>query len=185
MNSRETILQAVLHNQPELTPLPDISIFKVKYPDIVQKYMDTFKSINGDVHLVSGLEEIKELMQQSFDLTKRIVTTLPEMNETFSLLLSQPSGALLGSDQLKVTILNDDSVPPLAWSGINWMGQEIHLRFASISGRLYRIERAPDMIAHAWSVVADNLPGTGGVVEMIDPNTSPTQQGFYRLVLLP
>lgn len=111
--------------------------------------------------------------------------TLPEMDETFFLLLSQPSGAVLGADQIQAMIINDDSIPPLAWNGINWVGQEIQLHFASISGRRYRVERALDMTVQTWSLVADNLLGTGGIIEVIDPTTSQTVQGYYRLVLLP
>jgi L-lactate dehydrogenase complex protein LldG len=81
MSSRESILQAVLHNQPESTPLPDISIFKVAYEDIVQKYMDMFTSISGTIHAINNIEEVKELLGQAFDLTKRIITTLPELND--------------------------------------------------------------------------------------------------------
>jgi L-lactate dehydrogenase complex protein LldG len=81
MSSRETILQAVLHNQPESVPLPDISIFKVELNDVVQKYMDVFKSINGEIYEVRDVAEIQALIHQNFDMDKRILTTLPELND--------------------------------------------------------------------------------------------------------
>jgi L-lactate dehydrogenase complex protein LldG len=80
MSSRETILQAVLHNQPKSVPMPDISIFKVELEDVVQKYMDVFKSIMGEVCEVRDVAEIKALIHQNFDMDKRILTTLPELN---------------------------------------------------------------------------------------------------------
>ena len=47
MNTREKILEAVLKNQPQTTPLPDISMFKGDYDNAVQRYMDVFKTIGG------------------------------------------------------------------------------------------------------------------------------------------
>ena len=111
--------------------------------------------------------------------------TLPEMDETLFLLLAQPSGAVLGPDALCATIVNDDAVPPLALSGFYWAGQDLHLQFASISGRLYRVERTLLLTTQSWSSVADSIPGSGGLVEVTDPAAAQRLQGFYRLVLLP
>jgi chitinase len=111
--------------------------------------------------------------------------TLPEMDEAFFLLLSQPSGAVLGLNQVRATILNDDPLPSLALSGLNWVGQDLHLQFASINGGRYRVERSLNLSAQLWSAVADNVLGTGGLVDVTDPAAGPGPQGFYRLVLLP
>ncbi|HWB26714.1 MAG TPA: LUD domain-containing protein [Chitinophagaceae bacterium] len=81
MDSRELILQAVLHNQPELTPLPDISIFQLEFDDVVQKYIDIFTSIGGEAYPVTGLDEVKNFVRQKFAADKRIITTLPELND--------------------------------------------------------------------------------------------------------
>ena len=45
MSTREKILEAVLKNQPPATALPDITMFKGDNNDLVQKYMDVFKTI--------------------------------------------------------------------------------------------------------------------------------------------
>ena len=81
MSSRETILATVLQNQPQLTSLPDISIFKVKDEDTVQKYIDTFISIGGKIFVVESIDAVKALIPGNFDVTKRIVTTLPQLND--------------------------------------------------------------------------------------------------------
>ena len=81
MSGREKILATVLHNQPQLTPLPDISIFKVHNQDIVQKYIDTFIGIGGKIFSVESIDAIKTLIRENFDITKRIVTTLPELTD--------------------------------------------------------------------------------------------------------
>jgi len=85
MSSREKILASVLHNQPQLTPLPDISIFKVHNQDIVQKYIDTFIGIGGKIFSVESIDAVKILIPENFDITKRIVTTLPELTDVAEL----------------------------------------------------------------------------------------------------
>src|SRR5665647_1633444 len=86
MSSRKKILEAVLNNQPQTTLLPDISMFKGDNYDIVQKYMDVFKTIGGSVFLVDDIDAIKALINEHFDVTKRIVTSLPELSDRFELL---------------------------------------------------------------------------------------------------
>jgi L-lactate dehydrogenase complex protein LldG len=85
MSGREKILATVLHNQPQLTPLPDISIFKVHNQDIVQKYIDTFIGIGGKIFSVESIDAVKILIPENFDITKRIVTTLPELTDVAEL----------------------------------------------------------------------------------------------------
>lgn len=82
MNSREKILEAVLNNQPPTSPLPDIGIFKGDSNGTVQKYMDVFKTIGGSAYLVDDIAEVKALIDEHFDVTKRILTTLPELSDT-------------------------------------------------------------------------------------------------------
>ena len=86
MNSRERILQAVLDNTTSATPLPDISMYKGDRTDIVQKYMDVFKLIGGSAFLVNDFNEIKTLVIEQFDVSQRVVTTLPELSPDYELL---------------------------------------------------------------------------------------------------
>ncbi len=86
MSSRETILAAVKKNQPPLSPLPDISMFKVMEPDIASKYTDVFTGIGGQVIAVSLLDHIKPLLSEHFDTSKRVVTTLPELSDVAELI---------------------------------------------------------------------------------------------------
>ena len=88
MNTREQILEAVLKNQPKPTLLPDISVFKGDATDVVEKYMDVFKSIGGGAYLVEDIATIKTILHEQFDFTKRILTTLPELSDTCELLSS-------------------------------------------------------------------------------------------------
>jgi len=86
MNTREKILEAVLKNQPQISPLPDITMFKGDNNDTVQKYMYVFKTIGGSAYLVDDIAAVKTLINEHFDVTKRIVTTLPELSDRFELL---------------------------------------------------------------------------------------------------
>lgn len=79
-------MSAVLNNQPQSSELPDISIFKGDYENVVQKYIDVFRSINGTAILVDNIDEVTSLIQKDFDTTKRIVTTLPELSHHFELI---------------------------------------------------------------------------------------------------
>jgi L-lactate dehydrogenase complex protein LldG len=81
MSSREKILEAVLKNQPATMALPDTSMFKGDGADTLQKYMAIFKTIGGTVYLADTITAVKELMRTNFDVSKRIVTTLPELSD--------------------------------------------------------------------------------------------------------
>ncbi|MDO1445657.1 LUD domain-containing protein [Rhodocytophaga aerolata] len=86
MSSREKILAAVLENQPSKSPLPDMSAFKGATEGIVEKYMETFISIGGSVFKGASADDIKQLIQENFDTSKRIITTLPELADPIELL---------------------------------------------------------------------------------------------------
>lgn len=86
MNTRERILQAVLKNQPATTLLPDIASFKGDTENLVQRYMDVFKTIGGSPLLADDLTMAKTLISENFDLTNRIITTLPELTDVAELL---------------------------------------------------------------------------------------------------
>jgi len=81
MTSKETILAAVLENQPGPAPLPDINIFFKEGQDFVQQYADTFTGIGGNIFLVNDIESVKALAKEHFDFSKRIITTLPELSD--------------------------------------------------------------------------------------------------------
>jgi L-lactate dehydrogenase complex protein LldG len=86
MSAREKILEAVLENQPPATALPDISMFKGDNNNLVQKYMDVFKTIGGTAFLVDDIGAVKILINQNFDTAKRTVTTLAELSGNFELI---------------------------------------------------------------------------------------------------
>lgn len=78
---RGAILAAVLQNQPSLVELPDISFLKGDTENVHEKYINTLTAIGGKALQVSNFDEIKALISQQFDVTKRIVSTLPELSD--------------------------------------------------------------------------------------------------------
>jgi L-lactate dehydrogenase complex protein LldG len=88
MTSREKILEAVLKNQPPTSPLPDISMFKGADNNTVQNYIDIFKTIGGSAYLVDDVANVKALIQEHYDVTKRVITTLPELTDAAELISS-------------------------------------------------------------------------------------------------
>ena len=64
-------------------------------------------------------------------------------------------------------------------------GDTFRLTFSSIAGRLYRVERSPDMSPGTWTPVADMVPGNGASVEITDSAAGSFAQAFYRVILLP
>ena len=82
MSSRESILAAVLSNQPPASVLPDIDEFKGTEENIVSGYGKVFASIGGQVFTVQSLSEIDALIQDNFDGTRRIITTLPALHQS-------------------------------------------------------------------------------------------------------
>lgn len=50
--------------------------------------------------------------------------------------------------------------------------------FATVTGRLYRVEASPSLAAPDWQPVVTNLPGTGAPQEVLDPN--PATPRYFR-----
>ena len=62
--------------------------------------------------------------------------------------------------------------------------QDVRLRFATVSGRLYRLEAADSLTNPTWSLVGQ-IMGTGNEVEVLDPSAARRAQRFYRVVVVP
>ena len=64
-------------------------------------------------------------------------------------------------------------------------GGSIRLGFRSALGKKYRVEKTDTLATPEWRVLQDQISGTGGVVEVIDPAAAQRQSRFYRVRLLP
>ena len=121
MSSRETILAAVKQNQPPLSPLPDISMFKVTEVDIVAKYADTFTGIGGQIFRFAQLDAIGKVVPEHFDTGKRIVTTLHELSD-FAELISAESDPH-SYDDVELAILKARFA--VAENGAVWLTEDV------------------------------------------------------------
>lgn len=121
MNSREKILEAVLKNQPTTTPLPDIAIFKGDINDKIEKYINVFKSIGGAAFLVDDINVAKELINQNFDVTKRVITTLTELSDIAEVLSSTDDPHSLEDVELAVIKAHFG----VAENGAVWLTEEM------------------------------------------------------------
>jgi PKD repeat protein len=66
-----------------------------------------------------------------------------------------------------------------------WVGNTFRLTFSSMAGRMYRVERSSTMLPGSWTTLADQVPGTGGLVVVVDPSAGSLAQAFYRVVIAP
>jgi len=83
MSTRERILADVLKNQPSASPLPDMSAFKGGNQDVVATYCEVFTGIGGKAFRVKSFAEIKHRIAEQFDTAQRIITSLPELSDSF------------------------------------------------------------------------------------------------------
>jgi hypothetical protein len=64
-------------------------------------------------------------------------------------------------------------------------GNDSIVRFPSVSGRLYRVERSADLTPASWVVLADNIAGTGNPVQVSHSGAISLGRQFYRVSVLP
>ena len=121
MTTREKILEAVLKNQPPATALPDISFFKGDNNDLIQKYMNVFKTIGGTAFLVDDMAAIKTLVNENFDTAKRTVITLTELSESFELI--SPGADPHTYDDVELAIIKAHF--GVAENGAIWLTEEV------------------------------------------------------------
>ncbi len=65
------------------------------------------------------------------------------------------------------------------------IGNNVQIRFPTVLGKYYRVERSPAPNAASWDVVAGNVAGDGHVAEILDPINSESPSSIYRVVLQP
>lgn len=61
---------------------------------------------------------------------------------------------------------------------------EFIVSFATVPNKTYAVDRTGNLLAGPWETITNNIPGTGGVIEIHDPLASSTASRFYRVRLL-
>jgi hypothetical protein len=99
--------------------------------------------------------------------------------------LSFPGGSFTNTVPAQsITLFVLPAGAPMHITGVLTADGHFAITFPSRSGQNYRVERADSLSAPAWSAVADNVPGTGSPIQIIDTSTSLQAQRFYRVVVL-
>jgi L-lactate dehydrogenase complex protein LldG len=121
MGTREKILEAVLNNQPAPTALPDITMFGGDRKNLVQKYMEVFKSIGGNSFFVEDMNAIKTTITEHYDAAKRIVTTLSELSDSYESI--SPAADPHSYDDIELAIIKAHF--SVAENGAVWLTEEL------------------------------------------------------------
>jgi hypothetical protein len=64
-------------------------------------------------------------------------------------------------------------------------GNAFVISFPGQPGQTYRVERSDSLSLASWLPVADNVPGSNGLIQISDMGVSLQAQRFYRVVILP
>lgn len=77
--SREKILAAIKKNQPDLKPLPSLEGLNQSTHVPKEQFKTVLQSIGGMVIEVADYQEVEQFIQQNYNSSNRIVTTLPDL----------------------------------------------------------------------------------------------------------
>ena len=103
-------------------------------------------------------------------------------NATFSVILSNPLDVSIGNAQGVCTIQNPASALRLM---AVFNGTTLRLSFPTVVGKSYRLERTDDLQINLWTVLADNVVGTGTIAQFSDIPANGSRSRFYRVRTLP
>ena len=165
MSIREQILEAVLKNQPQATLLPDVSVFKGDSTNVVEKYMDVFKTIGGNAYLVEDAAAIKTILHEQFDFTKRALTTLPELSDTAELL--SPSDEVHTLENIELAVIRAHFA--VAENGAVWltedlMGQRIIPYICQHLAVIINAQTIVPTLHEAYEIIGEGVYGFAGFI---------------------
>ena len=64
-------------------------------------------------------------------------------------------------------------------------GSDVVVTFPSVAGKIYRVEMKNDMQLASWTLLADQIVGTGSPIAIADPGAAGLPKRFYRADVLP
>jgi hypothetical protein len=88
------------------------------------------------------------------------------------------AGSDIGADEFTT------NAPPRI-TGIQLSGTNYLISFTTFLGVGYDVQRASELTGSAWSFVVTHVPGTGGIVQSVDPNAIGQRRRFYLVRLSP
>ena len=70
-------------------------------------------------------------------------------------------------------------------SALTISNSDAAITFQSASGIVYRVEEREDVAGGEWSILADQVLGTGDTLQITDPGVLVLPRQFYRLSVEP
>lgn len=70
-------------------------------------------------------------------------------------------------------------------SAIEKISTNIRISFPTVLGMKYRVERSDSLTPAAWTTITNNIAGSGGVIQVSDPNAANLSMRFYRVATFP
>ena len=64
-------------------------------------------------------------------------------------------------------------------------GGDVIVRFNTVAGKVYRLEKAARVEAESWTTVGEVMPGTGAALEATDAGAAGSSRFFYRIRISP
>jgi L-lactate dehydrogenase complex protein LldG len=165
MTTKEKMLAAVLQNQPEASPLPDMAVFKGEEQDVVQKYMQLFTEIGGIATLVDDFAEVQARISDRFDGSKRTLTTLPQLSEVAELHSATADPHTFEDVELAII----QAHLAVAENGAVWLTEEVmgHRILPYICQHLAVVVKADSIVPtlhEAYGIIGAGQYGFGGFI---------------------
>lgn len=165
MSTRDKILAAVKKNQPPLSALPDISVFKVHEEDVVKKYSEMFAGIGGLLVSAGSLETVKGLVRKDFDQSKRILSNIPALSDVAEISDSDADPHTLEDVELAII----EARLAVAENGAVWLTEDVmgHRVLPYIAQHLAVIVREDSIVStmhDAYAKIASEDYGFGGFI---------------------
>jgi len=82
------------------------------------------------------------------------------------------------------SVINFQTGPDLRITDVAAAGDDMQVSVATGTNRLYRLDRCDDLVAGSWTIVTNNLTGTGGTLTINDPGSAGLPKRFYRFKLV-
>lgn len=163
MASREDILKAVKHNQPELLPLPSLLHFlDVEEQELVTQFTTIVESIGAKVYQVNNYQEIIEQIKKDYKTDEvRIVATEEQYSE-----IAKPFTGLDNHELADVELMILPAHFAVAENGACWVNDELFKErvLPFIPQHLALVVKKENFLAtmhHAYQKIGDKSYGFG------------------------
>jgi hypothetical protein len=78
-----------------------------------------------------------------------------------------------------------DAESALRVTAMQLIGPHVRINFASVAGKIYRLEHSDRATADSWTVAVDNIAGVAGVTQVWEIGGAARIKQFFRLRLVP